>query len=73
VPFLTQLERQAWLASIDRRRPALLAFAGWIDDLCETALEQTGRQLPGEHATVILLRDAAEQVGGGVKEERLAA
>ncbi|HJQ49797.1 MAG TPA: hypothetical protein VJ838_04735 [Gaiellaceae bacterium] len=69
--FLTELERQAWLARVDRNSPVLLAFAGWLDDLCETALEQAGRELPVEHAATILLRDAAE--AGEVGEERLAA
>jgi hypothetical protein len=67
------VERQAWLARIDRRDPALVAFAGWLDDLCETALKQTGRELPVEHAAVILLRDAAEQTSDEMMEERLAA
>jgi hypothetical protein len=72
VAFLTKLERQAWLASLDRRSPVLVAFAGWLDDLCETALRQTGRELPVEHAAVILLRAAAE-AEEPVEDDRLAA
>jgi hypothetical protein len=69
--FLSDLERRAWLASVDRTSPVLLAFAQWLDDLCETALEQTGRELPAEHAAAILLRDAADLEVG--TDERLAA
>jgi hypothetical protein len=71
--FLTKLERQAWLASLDRRSPALLAFAGCLNDLCETALKQTSRELPVEHAAVILLRDASDNPADQGVEKRLAA
>lgn len=71
--FLTKLERQAWLA-FARRDPALVSFGRLLDDLCETALEQTGKELPAEHAVVILLRDAAEGAAGeGCGGELLAA
>jgi len=71
--FLSKPERRAWLASVDRRDPILLAFARNLDDLCETALEQTSRKLPAEHAAAILLRDAAESGAGEDREEWLAA
>lgn len=58
--FLTSLERREWLLSIDQHDEALQAFAHWIDGLCLTALEMTGRELPGRHAAVIVLRLAAE-------------
>lgn len=70
--FLSQLDRQAWLAH-SRSNPALLNFAGLVDDLCVTALEQTGRELPAEHAVVMLLRDAAEESERDEVEELLAA
>ena len=54
--FLTGAERQAWLAGVDRDCPFLLAFVRAIDDLCEAALEQTGRVLPARHAAAILLQ-----------------
>jgi hypothetical protein len=66
------LERQAWLARIDRTDPHLLAFAAWLDDLCETALEHTGRELPVEHAAAIALRDAAGPAEE-LEDDRLAA
>ena len=70
--FLTQLEWQAWLAGVDRTDPLLLEFAQQVDDLCETALAQTGRELPAEHAAATLLRDAADGSSEGA-DERLAA
>lgn len=70
-PFLSSLERQAWLAH-SRTNPALVQFARWLNDVCETALEQTGRELAVEHAAAILLRAVADAEPSEV-EERLAA
>jgi hypothetical protein len=72
--FLSEPERQAWLANVERTDPLLLEFAQRLDDLCETALEMTGRVLPVEHAASILLRDAAEADSPpGRMEARVAA
>jgi hypothetical protein len=71
--FLSELDRRAWLAT-SRTNPVLLEFVRLVDSLCETALETTGRELPAEHAVVILLRDAAEDdTATAAAQERLAA
>jgi hypothetical protein len=70
--FLSEQEQAAWLATIDRTDPLLLAFARHLDELLEAA-EDAGREMRPQDAAMALLKAAADEEAFQGCEERLAA